>query len=449
MFTRFTGLTLLTLALAFTSVACSDSSDDSQSSNNADNVNNTNNTNNMSSADMGEADMEEGIDPDMTTVECGEPTGMRPPQISEHAGVFAPDEGDGKLVIFGGSLGIPENCGIPQRTAETTTWIYDIGCDSWSRLDSATNPPGRSRHSAIFDTNTNRMIIFGGISGQNALSDTWALDLETGEWTELQTTGTPPDARFNHGAAFDPDGRMIVFGGNAGTVINIDVRADVFVLDLETNTWSEGTPEVAGPAPRTWTTTLWDPVQSQLVAFGGGDDSAFTGTVDYFEDVWAWTDQGGTAGWIKLDSNADVQPEGRFWAGWKYDAVNQVYVLFGGHDDTNLGNKNDMWFFDPATGQWSEHFEGDILDGEPNGVCDFPVDFTIVEAESPERRNGHVFVAGPNGAYTMGGKTDCGIVDDLAYFDFEARSWDVLTRATAGEVCLRRGGGDSCTSLCL
>lgn len=451
---RTSTLHAVMLALALSLVACGDDTDDTGTSNNVNNVNNANNTNNGTnvnnmSTDMGSPDADNNVTADISMVECGEPTGMRPPQISEHAGVFAPDDAEGKVVIFGGSLGIPENCGIPQRTAETTTWIYDVACDSWSRLESQTNPPGRSRHSATYDEANNRMIVFGGISGQTALGDTWALDLDSGEWSEIQTTGDAPDARFNHGAAYDPAGRLVVFGGNAGTVLNIEVRADVYVLDLETNTWSDGTPAVSGPAPRTWTSALWDSTQQQLVAFGGGDSSAFGGTVDYFEDVWAWKDQGGTPGWIKLDTNVTTQPEGRFWAGWSYDPVNEQYVLFGGHDDTNLGNKNDTWFFDPATGQWTEHLEGDILNSQPNGFCDFPADFTLVEQESPERRNGHVFVAGPTGAYTMGGKTDCGIVDDLARFDFETQSWEVLTRATAGEVCLRKGGGDTCSSMCL
>ncbi len=394
----------------------------------------------------------DGGDDDVGTTECGEPTGMRPPRLSEHAGAFV-DTGDGAgtLVVFGGSLGIPENCNFPERTYETTTWLYDVECDSWSQLDSSATPAGRTRHTAVYDSTDNRVVVFGGLGAGGSLNDTWALDMESGEWSELETTGGPPPARLNHAAAYDPEGnRMFIFGGNQGSsVINISPSNDVWALDLSTNTWSDVTPAAAGPDPRLWTSALWDPDQSQLVIFGGGDDSAFTGNVDYFEDVWAWSDGGGDPTWEQLDAGSNLQPEGRFWAGWTYDPVNQQYLLFGGHDDTNLGNKNDTWFFDPASGQWTEHLTGDIPNAPANGVCDFPADFTTIEEASPERRNAHVFSTGPTAAYAMGGKTDCGVIDDLVRFNFETQDWEVLTRAIEGEVCLRKGGGDTCSSLCL
>lgn len=398
--------------------------------------------------DIGEPD----TGTDVSLVECGEPTGMRPPRLSEHAGVFVPGEGGtgGTVVMFGGSLGIPENCNFPQRTYETTTWLYDVDCDAWSKLESTVTPPGRTRHTAVYDGAENRMILYGGLSANGPLDDTWALDIETGEWSELETSGGPAPARMNHAAAYDPAGRMLVFGGNlGGSVTNIAPSNDVWELDLASNTWTEVTPAVDGPDPRLWVSALWDPNLSQLAIFGGGDDSAFTGTVSYFDDVWAWSDQGGEPTWERLDAGSAAYPQGRFWAGWTYDELNQSYLLFGGHDDTDLGNKNDTWTLDPSTGQWTQHLEGDVWNKPANGFCDFPADFTVIEPESPERRNGHLFVSGPTAAYTMGGKTDCGVVDDLARFNLEAGEWEVLTRATAGEVCLRKGGGDTCSSLCL
>ena len=129
-------------------------------------------------------------------------------------------------------------------------------------------------------------------------------------------------------------------------------------------------------------------------------------------------------------------------------------MLFGGHDAGNvdgetLGNRNDTWFLDPETGDWTRHLRGDVWNKPANGFCDFPPDFTTIEEESPERRNAHVFVSGPDAAYSMGGKTDCGVIDDLVRFSFETATWENLTRATFGEACLRKGGGDSCSGLCL
>ncbi len=442
---RFLRAILAMLVAASTGlVACGDDPKEDTGDNNSNQVSADMGNTNNSVDDAGNMESDTG-----NVAECPEPTGVRPPQISEHGGAFVPSESGGQIVMFGGSLGIPENCGFPERTYETTTWLYDVSCDSWSRVESSITPPGRTRHQMVYDSVEDRVLLFGGLGPQGPLADTWALDMETMEWSEVQTNQGPAP-RLNFAAAYDPAGRLVIIGGNTGpSVVSINPVIDVWVLDLSTNEWIERTPTVSGPVPRLWVSGLWDENRSQMVIFGGGDDSAFTGTVEYLKDVWAWKDDGGTPGWIKLDGMAEEQPQGRFWAGWVRDETNDRYVLFAGHDDTDLGNKNDTWFFDPDSGQWSEHLAGDIPNKPPNGFCDFPADFTLVEQESPERRNGHIFVAGPNGGYAMGGKTDCGIVDDLTRFNFATDTWETLTRATAGEVCLRRGGGDSCTSMCL
>ncbi len=395
----------------------------------------------------GEADVST---PDMAEpVDCPEPTGMRPPRLSEHAGAFVPNDTGGVIVVFGGSLGIPENCGFPERTYETTTWLYDVGCDSWTKLD-ASGPAGRTRHTAVYDSANHRVLVYGGLSASGSLSDTWALDMGSLEWSQISTTGAPP-ARINHAAVYDENGgRMLVFGGNLGpSVINIDPANDVWALDLTTNGWSDVTPAAAGPDERLWVSALYDPANDQMVIFGGGDDSAFTGTVSYRNDAWAWSDASGEPTWTEVGGGQRNVPDGRFWAGWTYDDVNKRYVLFGGHDATSLGNRNDTWFLDPATDEWTQELQGDIYNAPPNGQCDFPADFTIVQEASPERRNAHVFVSGGGSAYSMGGKTDCGVIDDLVRLDLATGEWESLTRATAGEVCLRRGGGDTCSSLCL
>lgn len=409
-----------------------------------------------SHGDMADAGMSDGGDDMASGPECGDPTGQRPPQLSEHAGAFVPGAAGGTVVMFGGSLGIPENCGFPERTYETTTWLYDVACDSWQRLESEMNPSGRTRHTMVYDDEGDRVLLYGGLSAGGSLADVWALDMETLQWGQLLTNAGPAPARINHAAVYDPGGhRMLVFGGNTGpSVINIAPANDVWALNLTDNTWIDLTPPVEGPEPRLWVSALWDPDRAHMVIYGGGDDSAFTGDVRYFDDAWVWSDASGTPGWRQLDIGSTTRPPGRFWAGFTYDPVNERYVMFAGHDAGNidgatLGNRNDTWFLDPTSGQWTEHLVGDIWNAPPNGFCDFPADFTTVERESPERRNAHIFVSGPTGAYAMGGKTDCGIVDDLVRFNFETDDWEVLTRATAGEVCLRKGGGDTCSGLCL
>ena len=51
-------------------------------------------------------------------------------------------------------------------------------------------------------------------------------------------------------------------------------------------------------------------------------------------------------------------------------------------------------------------------------------------------------------AWLVGGKTDCGVVDDVQALDLSTMAWEAVQSATAGESCLR-AGGLSCDALCV
>ena len=53
---------------------------------------------------------------------------------------------------------------------------------------------------------------FGGCDAQQYFNDTWSFNISTGEWTELQCTGSIPSPRGGHDAVVIDD-VMYVFGG--------------------------------------------------------------------------------------------------------------------------------------------------------------------------------------------------------------------------------------------
>ncbi len=82
-----------------------------------------------------------------------------------------------------------------------------------------------------------------------------------------------------------------------------------------------------------------------------------------------------------------------------------------------------------------------------NGFCDFPADFTAVDAESPERREAQVSAVTEDGQLlTFGGKTDCGIINDAWSYDIASDAWTQLVRASVGESCVRIAR--DCETLC-
>src|SRR5215831_8041215 len=99
-------------------------------------------------------------------------------------------------------------------------WTANAVAQAWSHK----NIHARYGHSAVFDAATNKMIIFGG---QHALSfpnefDVWWAEYTPGSselhMVNLKPVGVHPPARYGHTAVYDSaTATMMMFGGGQGT----------------------------------------------------------------------------------------------------------------------------------------------------------------------------------------------------------------------------------------
>src|SRR5262249_10183565 len=179
---------------------------------------------------------------------------------------------------------------------------------TWTQLTFAGEPPRLTGASAIYDPNGDRMIVFGGIETGDDLSTAWStrlwsLDFSgTPVWSELHPTGTPPAPRAYHSAVYDPNGkRMIVFGGGsqAGPLLK-----EVWALALTGPlAWAQ-IPMVGGPAARPRHVAAFDPGRNQMVVHGG---STGTTTCD-FKDLWTLTFTGTPTWHFQIPSGAVPAP---------------------------------------------------------------------------------------------------------------------------------------------
>ena len=452
--TRLSAITLALFGLALLG-ACSES-DDSVTPSPSPDASSADTSSDVTAADAGDAQSSA----DTTVTEdagptCPPPDGARPSRRSEHAGIYDPL--DHRIVFYGGSFAIPENCAFAvAHTFETEIWSYDIACDHWREItDAGLGPAGRNRHMSTYDSKRHQMVLFGGryragTSGNYTLyNDLWALDLENETWVEIPTNGIGPSARVNGSLIYDPTGdRLLLFGGNQEpSGMAYDALNDLWEFDLATNTWKVLQATGAAPSARLFTAAIWDDHRQHFVVFGGADNGAFFNTAAYFNDLFVLDFSGGIPSWQSMNAPGAPAPDGRFWAGLVMDKKRDRYVLFGGHDALDMGNRNDLWAFYPASWAWEELDQADTYNKPANGFCDFPPDFTNVDYEAPERRNAAVFVADEDSAWLTGGKTDCGVVDDLMRLDLETATWEDVTTATVGVSCLRKGGLN-CNDLC-
>jgi N-acetylneuraminic acid mutarotase len=94
-------------------------------------------------------------------------------------------EDDSSLVVFGGSYGIgPMN----------ETWILNTDEKRWTQLSSQDYPTRRVISDMVYVESQRSFILFGGGNRNTTFEDTWRLDTETWDWSEVQTNYSSRDA---------------------------------------------------------------------------------------------------------------------------------------------------------------------------------------------------------------------------------------------------------------
>jgi uncharacterized protein (TIGR03437 family) len=128
------------------------------------------------------------------------------------------------------------------------TWAFDLATNSWRDISPATRPLRRCLHHAVYVPESDRMLLYGGCSsgyGPCPQGDLWSLDFSSKQWTQITSNPSPP-ARQRYGMVFDSNrNKVVVFGGLGGPVFN-----DTWEFDPTASTWQQAAPEGSVPAPR-------------------------------------------------------------------------------------------------------------------------------------------------------------------------------------------------------
>jgi hypothetical protein len=197
-------------------------------------------------------------------------------------------------------------------------WALPLtGIPAWTPVAATgTRPPGRERHSAIYDAVRDRMIIFGGDSSGVERNDAWALSLGTYSWSRLTPSGPLPPGRSDHVAIYDPaHDRMLVFAGNGGLGTRFN---DLWALGLGgTVAWTELHPNGPAPSPRSAFGAAYDPIRQRMWIQGGVSP----------DEVWA-LDLTAAPTWIPI-ATADTL-YGRSYPVVAYESNQDRLLVYGG-----------------------------------------------------------------------------------------------------------------------
>jgi len=263
-----------------------------------------------------------------------DPTGTHPKARWGHTGLY--DSGDARLLIFAGSTGFPTPCMNDYwvlTDANVASTVKGVKPKYVSVVPTGTAPPVRMHHNAAYDPTTNTMMVFGGWDCQSTYyNDVWILTdasdvTGTPAWVQLSPAGTPPSPRESSSAVYNSTtNTLTVFGGDAGGT----PFDDIWVLSFAngtggTPTWTEITATDNGPAARSGHTATYNAADDVMTIYGGYNGTAL------LSDTWTLSGasgQNGPSTWTELLPTG-VAPARRF-ASVTYDPVSDDMFIFGG-----------------------------------------------------------------------------------------------------------------------
>jgi hypothetical protein len=242
------------------------------------------------------------------------PTGV-PSVRAGHTAVYDYNGTYPIMYVFGGNN---------NATYYNNTYSYNLTSGVWSTV-SGTAPSVRSGHSAVYDLNTDKMYIFGGYSGSGYLNDTYRCNITnptTGTWTTMSSLTGAASKRTGHTAVYDSNTtKMYVFGGWNGTAGGYFNDTYVFnATSGASGTWTTLTPTGA-PSRRYGHSAVYDQNATKMYVFGG-----FDGT-NALNDTYVYT---AGANWTTVTLTGSV-PARRYNHSAVYDPVTKEMFIFGGY----------------------------------------------------------------------------------------------------------------------
>ncbi|XP_065879355.1 uncharacterized protein [Euphorbia lathyris] len=181
-----------------------------------------------------------------------------------------------RLFIFGG-------CGKSPNTGEEVyyndLYIFNTETSVWKEAATSGIPPS-SRDSHTCSSWKNKIIVIGGEDGHDYyLSDVHILDAETLVWKELSTTGQKLSPRAGHSTvAFGKN--LFVFGGFTDAQNLYD---DLYMLDIDTGVWTKIITTGIGPSARfSVAGDCLDPQMGGVLVFIGGCNKSLEALDDMY-----------------------------------------------------------------------------------------------------------------------------------------------------------------------
>ncbi len=234
----------------------------------------------------------------------------------------------------------------PSGGAEIETWAYDPDTNTWENRGALNPPPARWGSRMAYDAESDVAVLFGGsdLYTGEPLGDTWAYDYESNTWTHLQPLNSPPPHHFTDLAYHEANDRIVMFGGfdfvdGAYVLLN-----DTWAFDVNTNTWTELNP-AAPPAPRAYHTLAYESRSGKIVMFGGILDETNWPYEPAIDETWVFDLD--AVVWTQKSSEKVASPRG--WH--QMVGTGKRVVLFGG-GPSRFAYNAETYAYSSHTNKW-------------------------------------------------------------------------------------------------
>jgi hypothetical protein len=176
-----------------------------------------------------------------------------------------------RALIFGGRWRVENGSG--DYTLYNDLWAFDFEEHTWTLLHEG-GPSKRTYASLAWDDSTQSLYLFGGMTNTSPMTidvnmKVWKWD--SSDWEKLTTSGDKPSTRTFLSEAWDSKRRrLVIFGGQIGDYWSLAYN-ETYALDIETLTWSE-LDSGSGPDTRMHAHLEYDEVRDRYLLFGGHTD---------------------------------------------------------------------------------------------------------------------------------------------------------------------------------
>lgn len=224
---------------------------------------------------------------------------------------------------------------------ETCTW----NGTNWTIVTGTTQvnaKPLPTRINQAMGYDGTNVMMFGGQTGSSLggyLEDTWVWNGTV--WTQIVYGAATviPSGRWNSGTSNHSSTQVVMFGGQ-NTLVNLN---DTWIWTGSTQIWNQvTTPNTTAGTPAARAQHMMQGSAAGVTLLFGGQ-----GTNSQFNDTWTFN---GSV-WTQLTPAAS--PSIRSDASIAYDSVNNIWVMFGGHNEYNF--LPETWIYTAgATNNWQQ-----------------------------------------------------------------------------------------------